>query len=190
MSIDCSICVADLSFFSVQPARHPGGRRDRYRKPNLTKQCRNAYRNTHLYASACLHTSSLIFTLYAWQPFDKLTKRFGCRWSILPNPHQLQDCYIPDLWPPCRAEQTISRLASKTFAHCSILLTLQYREDYYSKVWECKQRTWQQFFLVKLELIGLHLHAACSTNRLASRLSACQPTRLVAAVAHSGTAQQ
>lgn len=71
----------------------------------------------------------------------------------------------------------------------SSLLTLLYAEDYYSKVRECKQCTWQQFFLVKLGLIGLHLHAVVQ-NRLVCRLSDCQPARLVAAVAHSGTTRQ
>lgn len=56
-----SICVADLSFFSVQPARHPGRRRDRYRKPNLTEQCRSSCRNTHrLHA----HTQAVSYSRY------------------------------------------------------------------------------------------------------------------------------
>lgn len=67
-----SFWVADLSFYSVQPARHPGWRRDRHRKPSLTEQRRSSCRNTHQFAPL-IPTSSFMFTLCAWQPFYKLT---------------------------------------------------------------------------------------------------------------------
>lgn len=46
-----SICVADLSFAFMQPARHRGSRRGRCRRPNLTKQSRNICRSKHVYVS-------------------------------------------------------------------------------------------------------------------------------------------